>query len=122
MKKLPTAFLFTCAPTWSYIRMLKRVGSVLIYSFCSYLLARSTQHSIVMAIRVASVIGFSVCLFSVIFFLILYITNFLILLQYNIRVPYPNCNVSDPEFAPGVNLRRHDTLIRTVMNVMTIFF
>ena len=78
------------------------------------------------------------------FFLILYVTNFLILLQYNIRPPDPNCDlyalefrarvnlerhdtspdpnydVCAPEFAPGVNLRRHDTSTRTVMNVMTI--
>ncbi len=55
------------------------------------------------------------------FFIILYVTNFLILLQYNIRPPDPNCDVCDPEFAPRVNLRRHDTLTQTVMNVMTIF-
>ena len=79
------------------------------------------------------------------FFLILYVTNFLILLQYNIRPPDPNCDVCDPEFVarvnlrrhdtspdlncdvcapefvPGVNLRRHDTSTRTVMNVMMIF-
>ena len=33
----------------------------------------------------------------------------------------PNGDVCAYEFAPGVNLRRHDTLTRTVMNVMTIF-
>ena len=79
------------------------------------------------------------------FFLILYGTNFLILLQYNIRPPDPNCDICDPEFAarvnlrrhdtspdpkcdvcapefvPRVNLRRHDTSTQTVMNVMMIF-
>ena len=49
----------------------------------------------------ASVIAFSV--------LCLYVTFFLILLQYNIRPPDPNCDVCAPEFAAGVNLRRHDT-------------
>ena len=33
----------------------------------------------------------------------------------------PNCDVCDPEFAPGVNQRRHDTSTQTVMNVMMIF-
>ena len=51
----------------------------------------------------------SVCSLYVIFFLILYVTFFLILLQYNIRPPDPNCNVCDPEFAPGVNLS--DTIL-----------
>ena len=70
---------------------------------------------------------------------------FLILLQYNIRPPSLNCDVCAPEFAAGVNLRkhdtspdpnydvcalkfaagvnlrRHDTLMRIVMNVMMIF-
>ena len=70
-------------------------------------------------IRVPSVIAFSACslsacsLFSVNFFLIL--------LQYNIWPPDPNCDVCDPEFAPRVNLRRHDTSTRTAMNVMMIF-
>ena len=50
----------------------------------------------------ASVIAFSV--------LCLYVTFFLILLQYNIRPLDPNCNVCAPEFAAGVNLRRCDTL------------
>ena len=53
--------------------------------------------------RVASVISFSV-LCS------LCVTFFLILLQYNIRLLDPNCDVCAPEFAAGVNLRRHDTL------------
>ena len=68
-------------------------------------------------IRVASVIAFSVCL-SV---CSLYVTNFLILLQHNIRPPSPNCDVCATKFVVGVNLRRHDTLTPTVMNVMTIF-
>ena len=80
--------------------------------------------------RVASVIGFAVCsLFSALctlyvcyIFLILYVTNFLILLQYDIWPADPNCNMCNPEFAAGVNRRRHDTLTRTVMNVMKIFY
>ena len=72
-------------------------------------------------------------------------TNFLILLQYNIRPPDPNCDmcalkfaarvnlrrhytspdpncdVCAPEFAARVNLRTYDTLTQTVMNVLTIF-
>ena len=39
-----------------------------------------------------------------------YVTFFLILLQYNIRPPSPNCNVCALEFTAGVNLRRYDTL------------
>ena len=35
--------------------------------------------------------------------------------------PNLNCDVCAPEFTAGVNLRRHDTLTQTVMNVMTIF-
>ena len=70
---------------------------------------------------------------------------FLFLLQYDIRSQDPNCDVCAPEFAAGVNLRRHDTLsdpncdgcapefvagvnlrrhdtsTRTAMNVMKIF-
>ena len=72
----------------------------------------------------ASVISFSVLcsLLSVCYiFLILYVTNFLILLQYNIRPPDSNYDVCDPKFALGVNLRRHDTSTQTVMNVMMIF-
>ena len=66
-----------------------------------------------------SVIVFSVlCVFSV---CSPYITNFLILLQHNIRPLSCNCNPCATEFVVGVNLRRHDTLIPTVMNVMTIF-
>jgi len=38
-----------------------------------------------------------------------FVTFFLILLQYNIRLPLPNYNVCAPKFAAGVNLRRHDT-------------
>ena len=52
-------------------------------------------------IRVASVIAFSVSLLCV--------TFFLILLQYNIWPPSPNCDVCAPEFVAEVNLRRHDT-------------
>ena len=75
----------------------------------------------------------------------LYVTNFLILLQHNIRPLSPNwdmcatefvarvnlrrhdtspdlnCNVCAPEFGARVNLRRHDTLTRTVINVITFF-
>ena len=51
----------------------------------------------------------------------LYVTNFLILLQHNIRPPSWNCDPCATEFASGVNLRRHDTLRQTVMTVMTIF-
>ena len=42
-------------------------------------------------------------------------------LQHNIRLPSRNWDPCDNEFAAGVNLRRHDTLRGTVMNVMTIF-
>ena len=66
----------------------------------------------------ASVIAFSVLCMCV---LLGFVTFFLILLQYNIRLPDPNCDVCDPEFVAGVNLRRHDTSTQTVMNVMTIF-
>ena len=59
-------------------------------------------------IRVASAIAFSVCLFSVLCVYVCYI--FLMLLQYNIRPLDPNCDVCDPEFAAGLNLRRRDTL------------
>ena len=51
----------------------------------------------------------------------LYVTNFLILLQHNIRPLSQNCDMCAPEFAARVNLRRHDSLTPTVMNVMTIF-
>ena len=34
---------------------------------------------------------------------------------------FANCNMCGPEFAAIVNLRRHDTSTRTVINVMTIF-
>ena len=71
----------------------------------------------------ASVISFSVCVCVLCLFSVLCgcVTFFLILLQYNIRPPSPNCDVCAPEFAARVNLRRHDTSTRTVMNVMTIF-
>ena len=65
----------------------------------------------------ASVIAFSVCL-SV---CSLYVTNFLILLQHNIRPLSPNGDLCATELAARVNLRRHDTSTPTVMNVMTIF-
>ena len=68
-------------------------------------------------IRVGSVIAFSVCLYV----LCIYVTNFLILLQHNIRPPSRNCDMCDPKFVARVNLRRHDTSMRTVMNVMMIF-
>ena len=51
----------------------------------------------------------------------LYVTNFLILFQHNIRPMSPNCDVCATEFVVGVNPRRHDTLTPTVMNVMKIF-
>ena len=83
----------------------------------------------------ASAIEFSVCL-SV---CSPYVTNFLTILQHNIRPPSrncsaytiefaagvnlkthfdPNCNECATEFAAGVNLKTHDTLTRTVMNVL----
>ena len=55
-------------------------------------------------IRVASVIAFSVCMFSVAM-----LHFVLILLQYDIRPPDPDCNVCTLKFVAGVNLRRHDT-------------
>ena len=58
----------------------------------------------------ASAIEFSVCLSVG----SLYVTNFLILLQHNIRPPSRNCDMCATEFAAGVNLMRHDTLRRTV--------
>ena len=36
-------------------------------------------------------------------------------------LPDPNCNICDPEFAPGVNLGRHNTSTQTAMNMMKIF-
>ena len=51
----------------------------------------------------------------------LYVTNFLILLQHNIRPQSRNCNVCATKFVVGVNLRRHDTSTPTVMNFMKIF-
>ena len=68
-------------------------------------------------IGVASVIAFSLCLYV----LYMYVTNFLILLQHNIRQPSPNCNVCATKFAARVTLRRHDTSTPTIMNVMMIF-
>ena len=67
--------------------------------------------------RVASVIEFSMCV-SV---CSLYVTNFLILLQHNIRLPSRNCGLCAIEFAAGMNLKTHDTSTQTVMNVMEIF-
>ena len=69
-------------------------------------------------IIVASLIEFSVLPGSV---LCIYVTNFLILLQHNIRPLSRNCDVCANEFVARVNLRRHDTLTRTVINVMMIF-
>ena len=43
-----------------------------------------------------------------------YVTNFLILLQYNIRPPSSNCDQFATKFVFGVNLRRHDTSRQTV--------
>ena len=51
----------------------------------------------------------------------LYVTNFLILLQHNIRPPSRNCNVCATKFVAGVNLRRYCTSRQTIMNVMRIF-
>ena len=59
-------------------------------------------------IRVASVIAF--CLSVCMYVLCICVTNFLILLHYNIRLPLsPNCDVCANEFVARVNLRRHDT-------------
>ena len=69
-------------------------------------------------IRVASIIEFSVCSLCV---LLGYVTKILILLKHNIRPLSRNCNVCATEFVVRVNLRRHDTSMQTVMNVMTIF-
>ena len=69
----------------------------------------------------ASAIEFSVCLSVCLSVGSLYVTNFLILLQHNIRLLSRNCSPCAIEFAAGVNLKRHDTSTRTVMNVMTIF-
>ena len=66
-------------------------------------------------IRVASVIEFSMCSLCV---LIGYVTNFLILLQHNIRPQSRNCGPCAIEFVAGVNLKTHDTLTRNVMNVL----
>ena len=49
------------------------------------------------------------------------VTNFLILLQHNIRPPSPNCDMCDAKFVARVNLRRHDTSTQTVNNVIMIF-
>ena len=76
------------------------------------ILARSPQRST--GIRVASVIEFSLCLFSV----CLFSSNFLILLQHNIRPPSCDCSPCTIEFVAGVNLKTHDTSTRTVMNVL----
>ena len=65
----------------------------------------------------ASAIAFSVCVYTLIGF----VKFFLILLQHNIRLPSRNGNMCAHEFVARVNLRRHDTLTPTVMNVMTIF-
>ena len=70
-------------------------------------------------IRVASVIAFSVLCMCV---LLGFVTFFLILLQYNIRLLDPNCNVCAFKFVPGVNLRRDDTSTQTVMKVIMIFY
>ena len=51
----------------------------------------------------------------------LWVTNFLILLQDNIRQLSRNCGPCAIEFAAAVNLNRHDTSTQTVMNVLTIF-
>ena len=37
------------------------------------------------------------------------------------HLQFANCDMCDPKFAAGVNLRRYDTSMRTVMNVMRIF-
>ena len=50
-----------------------------------------------------------------------FVTYFLILLQYNIRLPSLNCDMCAPKFVPRVNLRRHNISTQTVMNIMTFF-
>ena len=79
--------------------------------YCTVLLARSPRRST--GIRVASVIEFSVCLC-----VCLFSSNFLILLQYNIRPPSRDCSPCTIKFAASVNLKTHDTWTRTVMNVL----
>ena len=69
-------------------------------------------------IRVASSIAFSVCVCVCSHWLGYKFSNSL---QHNIRPPSRNSNACATKFAAGVNLRRHDTLRWTVMNVMTIF-
>ena len=69
-------------------------------------------------IRVASSIAISVCMCVCSHWLGYKFSNSL---QHNIRPQSRNCNPCANEFVAGVNLRRHDTLRRTVMNVMTIF-
>ena len=70
-------------------------------------------------IRGASVIEFSVWSLWVLCIYVCY--KFSNSLQHNIRPLSRNCNPCATEFVAGVNLRRHDTLRWTVMNVMTIF-
>ena len=69
-------------------------------------------------IRVASSIAISVCMCVCSHWLGYKFSNSL---QHNIRPPSRNCNPCAPKFAVGVNLRRHDTLRWTVINVTKIF-
>ena len=68
----------------------------------------------------ASAIAFSVCLFSVLCSLC--VTFFLILLQYDIRLLDPNCDMCALKFAARVNLRRHDTLLDPNCDVCALEF
>ena len=57
-------------------------------------------NSVTHGIRLASIIAFSVFMFSLaVYVLFGCVTFFLILLQYNIRPPDPNCDVCALEFA-----------------------
>ena len=58
-----------------------------------------------------------VCMFSL---CSLYITNFLILLQHNIRPLSCDCSPCTIKFMASVNLKTHNTLTQTVMNVLPI--
>ena len=74
-------------------------------------------------IRVASVIELSVCSLCVlcVFSLAGWVTNFLNLLQHNIRPLSRNCDMCATKFATIENKRRHDILRQTLMNIMTNF-
>ena len=74
---------------------------------------------VIRGIRVVFVIEFSVGSLWVLFMYVSY--KFSNSLSHNIGPPSGNCDPCATKFAAGVNLRRHDTLRRTVRNVMTIF-